>query len=362
VSPPDHGGEVWEVSSELGIPVHRILDFSANINPLGPSPRAIAAIRKSVRLVASYPDNNSRLLTQAVAAYVGGITPANVLIGNGVTELVHLFSKVFLGERTEAIIPQPTFSEYEYATALSGGRPVHIVMRNAFQLEPDVLLSQITRNTKAIFLCNPNNPTSTTHDRPTLEKVVREAGKSGIMVLLDESFVEFADKAKKLTLSTAAKNCRNLIVLRSLTKTFGLPGLRVGYAIGHEETIQLLDKFKITWSVNTLAQVAAIAALQDTSYIHATYRLISRERRFLEESLRELNLEITPPKANFLLARLRTSISSTELKRRLLKRGIIIRDCSRFKGLSSRFIRLAVRKRTENKILLRSLRKEIASL
>lgn len=157
-------------------------------------------------------------------------------------------------------------------------------MEDGFRLDADLLLKSITPRTRAIFLCNPNNPTSTTLDRSDVEAIVAEAAKRKIMVLLDECFIEFVEDGDRLSLSCDSRNYRNLVVLRSLTKAFGLAGLRVGYAVSNEKNIALLDNFRITWSVNTLAQIAAVAALSDTEYLDETKRLIKKEQAYLKRN------------------------------------------------------------------------------
>jgi threonine-phosphate decarboxylase len=335
------------------------VDFSASINPLGVSPRAAAAIRSAVKYLPFYPDNDCTRLRNAIASYIGNVAPENILVGNGATEVIHLFTQVFLERGDEAIILEPTFSEYEYATILHGATPISVPMEDGFKLEPDTLLKSITPRTRAIFLCNPNNPTSTTLDRSDVEAIVDEAAKRKIMVLLDECFIEFVEDGDKLSLSRDSRNYRNLIVLRSLTKVFGLAGLRVGYAVSNKENIALLDNFRVTWSVNTLAQIAGIAALSDLEYLDETKRLIRQERAFLKDSLSQIGVSITPPKANFLLADLQDRMAASELKKRLLTYRILIRDCSAFRGLGSRFVRFAIRTRNDDMTLLRALGEEL---
>ena len=357
---PDHGGEIWKESMELGVVPNKLLDFSANVNPLGCSPLAKMAVKRSLDLVPFYPDNECTELRRAIASYVRKIEPANIFVGNGAAEIIHLFARVFIKNGCNAIVTQPTFSEYEYATLLQRGNPIHVMRLENFELDPEMLFKNITRRTSVLFLCNPNNPTGTVQEKEIIEKIVQEAAKSNVMVLLDECFVDFVKGQTKISLSSVAKKYRNLVVLRSLTKTFGLAGLRAGYAIGHEATVRVLEKHKITWSVNTFAQVAAIAALKDMKFLNRSFQLVRKERAFLEKSLGELGMDVTPSEANFLLARLHGQVDGEELKKRLIKRRIMIRDCSRFRGLGSRFIRLAVKTRQENEALLHALRQELS--
>jgi len=356
VKTPDHGGDAWAVSSRLAIPVTSIMDFSASVNPLGTSTLAAKAIEGGIQSLPFYPDKDCSRLRDAISLYLQDVSSENILVGNGSTEIIHLFSQVFLERGDEAIVLQPTFSEYEYAIDRNRAKPVASRMRKGFKLDADALLSRITPRTKAIFLCNPNNPTSTTHDRNGVEEILEEAAKRKIMVLLDECFMEFVEDYDHLSFSRESKNYENLIVLRSLTKVFGLAGLRVGYAIGSKKTITHLSNFKVTWSVNTLAQAAGVAALNDEDYLKETKRLIRNERAYLTESLPKIGVSITPPKANFMLAELHGQMTASELKQRLLTHRILIRDCSGFRGLGSRFMRLAVRKREDNLALIQALK------
>jgi len=356
---PDHGGDVWDASSLLGIPVTSIVDFSASVNPLGTSPRAADAIRGAIQLLHFYPNNDCSRLKEAITSYIEDVSSENILVGNGATEIIHLFSQVFLETGDEVIIPQPTFSEYEYAIIQNGAKPITVPMEKGFRLDAEALIRSVTPRTRAIFLCNPNNPTSTTLDRRDIEEIVEEAAKKKIMVLLDECFIEFVEDYENMSLSCDSKDYGNLLVLRSLTKAFGLAGLRIGYAVSNKETVSLLNKFKVTWSVNTLAQAAGVAALSDGKYLDETKHLIRKERTYLQESLPEIGVSITPPKANFMLANLQGRMTAAELKRRLLRHRILIRDCSAFRGLNSRFVRFAVRTRKDNQALLRALREEL---
>jgi threonine-phosphate decarboxylase len=356
---PDHGGDVWAASSRLGMPVTSIVDFSASVNPLGISPRAADAIRGAIPLLHFYPSNDCSRLKDAIASYIEGISSENILVGNGSTEIIHIFLQAFLEIGDEVIILQPTFSEYEHVVTQNGAKPIAVQMEKGFRLDAEALLESVTPRTRAIILCNPNNPTSTTLDRKDVEEIVEEAAKKKIMVLLDECFIEFVEDYENTSLSRDSKHYGNLLVLRSLTKAFGLAGLRIGYALSNKETVTLLNRFKVTWSVNTLAQAAGVAALSDAKYLDETKHLIRKERAYLHESLPEIGVSITPPKANFMLANLQGRITAPKLKQRLLTHRILIRDCSAFRGLNSRFVRFAVRTRKDNLILLRALREEL---
>jgi threonine-phosphate decarboxylase len=357
LEPCIHGGDIWKYDPYC----KNILDFSANVNPLGPSSKAIEAIKKRLWQIQFYPDSNSNALREALSRYIKGISPDNVIVGNGSTELIYLFSEVFIEKGDEVLIPIPTFGEYENAVRKAGGKPKHIRLNKDFTIDLNNFLREIGSLTKVIFLCNPNNPTSTLIPREDLLEIIKKANGEHVLVFIDETFIEFVDKG--FSLASRVKTYKNLFILRSFTKAFGLTGLRVGYGVACEEIINLLFKVKIPWNVNSLAQAAAIATLQDMEYLERTRKLIKEEREFLLNELRQIcGLKVFPAYANFILIDVRkTSFTATQLKERMLKLGILIRDCSSFKGLDKYYIRIAIRTRQENEKLLAALRKVIGN-
>lgn len=364
LEPCIHGGDIWKSVRKYNLRYENILDFSANVNPLGPSPRALEAIKDSFWQIKFYPDSDSTKLREAISHYIGGINANNVVVGNGSTEIIYLFCEVFIKRGEEALIPTPTFGEYENAVKRVGGRARYIRSGRDFAIDPKSFLREIMPSTKAIFLCNPNNPTGTLISREDLLSLVEKAFREHVLIFLDEDFIEFVDEGERFSLATMVKTYQNLFVLRSFTKVFGLTGLRVGYGIGSEEMVSLLSKAKIPWNVNCLAQVAAIAALEDSEYLEETRKLIREERKFLLDELGQIKgFKAFPSHANFILIDIRhTGLTAPQLKNRMLKYGILIRDCSSFRGLDQHYIRVAVRTREENEKLLTTLKKVVSGL
>ena len=352
-----HGGEVWEVISRTGLRKDEILDFSANVNPLGPSPLALESIKNNLDCIPYYPDSDCNLLREAIAKYLGGVSGENVILGNGSTEVIHLFAEVFIERGDLALIPVPTFGEYEKAVRKMGGKPRYIRLSRDFHIDLGSFLREM-KGAKIIFLCNPNNPTSTLILHDSLLKIIEKAYEEDALVFLDESFIEFVDEEERFSMVSEVENYPNLFVLRSFTKVFGLAGLRVGYGVAHSEVASLLLRAKVPWNVNCLAQAAAIAALNDDEYLRRTWRLIKDERAFLLRELRRIRgFKVFPAHANFILINIRDSgFTAAELKERLLKYGILIRDCSSFRGLDEYYIRVAVRTRWENEKFIKSLK------
>ena len=343
-----------------GLRREEILDFSANLNPLGSPQTAIEAIKRKLDQVFIYPDSDSTGLRETIVKNFEEINKDNVIVGNGSTELIHLFAEVFIERGDVAVIPAPTFGEYENAIRKRGGRPEHVKLSGDFYIEPATFLREM-EGAKVLFLCNPNNPTSILMPRENIIEIIEGALEKDVLVFLDEAFIEFVDKVKGFSLIGEVNNYPNLFVLRSFTKIFGLTGLRVGYGTAHNEIINFLFKAKLSWNVNYIAQVAAIAALNDEEYLMKTERLINTEKAFMLKKLKQIKgFRIFPADANFVFINIRRSgFTSSQLKEEMLLYGIIIRDCSSFIGLDENYIRVAIRTRRENERLIEALKKVV---
>jgi threonine-phosphate decarboxylase len=357
LEPCVHGGEVWEIAHETGLGVDDFVDFSSSINPLGPSPRALKAIKNGLAKLSLYPDSNSTALREAIACHFGNINKNNIIIGNGSTELIYLFAEVFLKKGDTALVPQPSFGEYTNAIIKSGAKPKLVRLSQDFQIEPNAFRAEM-QGAKAVFLCNPNNPTSMLIPDDALREIVEKALEEDIVVLLDEDFIEFVDDEKQHSLVKSLSRYPNIFVLRTFTKSYGLTGLRVGYGIADEETIQVFYKAKMPWNVNSLAQAAAIAALADEDHSRRTMETVRTEKKFLSRELGRIRgFRVFPVDTNFVFVDVRQSgITASQLRTKMITHGILIRDCSSFAGLDGFYIRVAVRTREENERLLNAFR------
>ncbi|MCW4016520.1 MAG: threonine-phosphate decarboxylase CobD [Candidatus Bathyarchaeota archaeon] len=360
LKPCVHGGEVWNAEKKVSYNRNEIVDFSSSINPLGPSQKALEAIGKNLGSIQIYPDSNSEWLREAIATSFGEIGSNNVIVGNGSTELIYLFAETFLEKGEMALIPAPTFGEYEKAVKKAGGEPRHIKMTRNLGVEPNIFTRQI-KDAKIVFLCNPNNPTSALIPHDTLIKIIEDALKHDVLLFLDEDFLEFVDEGKQVSLVDKISEFPNLFVLRSFTKVFGLTGLRIGYGIASEDTIEILSNAKTPWNVNCLAQVAALASLADKEHIKKSSQVVKTERAFLTQEIAQLKcFSQYPADANFILINIKKSgFTAAQLKEKMLQQGILIRDCSSFKGLDEHHIRVAVKSRQENERLLEAFRKNL---
>jgi len=347
-----HGGNLTRACLKYGLPREEFIDFSASINPLGPSKEVITDVKNNLDLISRYPDPDCNELKLALSSYLG-VQEKNILMGNGAAELIYLFVRI-AGCR-QALIPVPTFSEYSLAVFSQGGE-VHKINLNeedGFRLPVNKIIKHFSPG-KILFLCNPNNPTGRVATGKVMRRILKEALSCGVFVLVDEAFMDFMSNRDYFSVMSLAGKYPNLAVLYSMTKFFGIPGLRLGAIVTTEELVERMKTSKDPWNVNILAQVAGTAGLRDRVYMENTRRLVKRERKFLYQELDGISgLKPLPGAANFILVNVvRSGMTSQELTDLVGKRGMLVRDCYGFSGLKGRFIRVAVKTRLENKKLL----------
>ncbi len=347
-----HGGDVWDKPDGL-------IDFSVNINPLGPPRGLLEALSSNLDLVTRYPDPEYRRLRESLSES-NNLEFDDILVGCGSTELIHLAAQAawrLHGEGFHTLVAEPTFGEYEVAAARVGGRPSFIFpSRDGLRFDVGDILGRIPRN-GLVFLCNPNNPTAQSFSARGVEEVVAESSRLNSIVVVDESFIEFTADPEGNSVLSRVDDYDNLIVIRSPAKLFAVPGLRVGYAAASTRIARLIRSLQQPWSVGVLGELGLLAALADTEYVRSTTQYIRREREAFAERLGGLKgLRVYPSDANFLLVNTRgTGVGGRSLKGRLVRRGVLIRECSDFRGLDNYHIRLAVRLREENDYLVRVL-------
>jgi threonine-phosphate decarboxylase len=358
LTPCVHGGNVWEISEKTKIPLSQVIDFSGPINPLGTPKKALQRISQNLSLIKHYPDPHHEGLVETLSHYVG-VEPNNIIVGNGSTELIYLFTEVFIESGHEAVIPVPTFGEYKIATMKVGGRPLFLRCDPArnFRLDFDKLERAISRKTRIIFFCNPNSPTGKLYDKDDVLRIVRLGAEKNVLVIIDEAYIDFVDDDKRDSMAEYVSSHDNLFVLRSLTKFFGLAGLRIGFGIGSPDIVRALKKAKMPWSVNSLAMFAAMEAVKDDDFIKRSRLLISRSRRSMKKMLQRIPwLRVYPSETNFFLIKItQGDLTSTQLKEGLAREGLLIRDCSNFDGLDNRFFRVSVNKPEQNEKLVEHL-------
>lgn len=348
-----HGGNLERAMERYDISLDEIIDFSANINPLGISPKIKEVLVKSIDQLSRYPDPECKEAKKEISRYFK-IDYENIILGNGSTELIYLIVQTLKAKKV--LIPIPTFCEYE--RALNNNNVsinfYKLKEKQEFAISINEIISQLA-GIDLTFLCNPNNPTGTFFNKKEILILVREIQKRKIFLVLDEAFIDLYEEDSFIK---EVKNYDHLIVLRSLTKFYGLPGLRIGFGAGSSKLIKELEIQKIPWSVNCLAQIAVREMLRDEKFISKSRSFLLKEKEFFYQELSNIEgLKVYKPSSNFIFIKLLGNISSEGLIDQLAKKGILIRDCSNFRGLEKeKFIRVAVRTRKENLKLLEQLK------
>lgn len=348
----EHGGNVVEVAERLGISPESIVDFSANINPLGPPDRVLALIRDNLSVVERYPDIEYRYLHTALAKGAG-CERGHVIAGNGETELIYSLVR-YLGPRS-ALLLTPGFAEYRRALEQQGCDIVEhpLTEENDFQPDDSLLMDIEAHRPDCVFIATPNNPTGLMPDAALLNKLVSLCESRHIHLIVDEAFIDFLPEGSPLIGRLA--QTRYLYLLRSLTKFFAIPGLRLGYLLcGDDHTISAMKACREPWSINALAALVGETLLDDEEYIRKTQDVIAAQREYLCRALRQFSpLHILQPTANYIFIR---CLNGVELQSALLKHGLLIRCCQNYPGLEGSYYRIAVRSQAENHRLIRALK------
>ena len=348
-----HGGNVTEISRKYSIKKNNIVDFSSNINPLGFPANVKVLLRKEVNEIICYPDSNSTELKEEIARRLG-IDEKNILVGNGSTELIYLISR-FLRPKC-ALIPVPTFSEYGKSLTSVGCelRYLPLKEREHFRFNIDEIISLLPK-VDILYLCNPNNPTGVLLKKREATSLIANAEKGGVLVVVDEAFMDFTDNE---SVADEIRKRKNLIVIKSLTKFFGIPGLRLGYLVANSKLVDKMNDCKEPWAVNILAQKAGIACFKNEQFVLKTRKFIDGERKYLMSKLSKLKgLKPYNSSTNYLLIKIiKSGLSSGKLYEMMAKQGLLIRDCRSFIGLGNKFIRVAVKKRKQNNLLIERLK------
>lgn len=343
-----HGGKVGQ---------DKILDFSSNINPLGITAKIRDIIIQQIKFINRYPDPECKSARQNLGDYLK-ISRDNILIGNGSCEFIYLIPSAL--KCSSVFTYQPAFSEYSVAGQLCGVKNISLWAdeKDGFAMDVEKII-KCAPKVNLIILCNPNNPTGHLLKKEGLLDLLKACQKNKTYLLIDEVFMEFVQAEEKYSLLKEAAKQKYLLVLRSLTKFFSLPGLRVGYLVADKEVLEKIKLFQPTWSVNTLAQGIISNRLFDGNFIKRTKAYVRKEKEFLFNRLQQIQgIEPFYPLANFIFCKItHERFNAYALSKCLIKSGILIRNCSNFQGLDSRFFRIAVRKRKENTYLIGCLKK-----
>jgi histidinol-phosphate aminotransferase len=315
------GKPIDEVKRELGLT--EIIKLASNENPWGPSPRAILAMREAVGDINRYPDAGAFTLKSALGESYG-LSSDHLLLGNGSEEIVQMIAKAFFRPGEEILMGKPSFPRYETVTRLMGAIPREIALEEGYYPLRG-LVSSITEKTRAIFICNPNNPTGTVLSEQDIRAFVEQV-PSHILLIFDEAYIEFSEQS--FSGLAFLDEPRPIIVLRTFSKAFGLAGIRLGYAIARPELTDALNRVREPFNSNAVALAGALAAWQDQGYLEEIIQKNSDERRYVTGHLLQLGARIYPTETNFIFAFFENS--SSNLSQKLLERGIIVRPGAAF--------------------------------
>lgn len=349
---PSHGGQIKYFKERFQITEkdNEILDFSANLNPLGPPVQTESYFRDLLSSLKSYPDPDYRQLTETLAASEG-IDHGQVLVTNGGAEAIFLVAQLFKGQK--ALIVQPAFLEYERACLLNDIQVENVFLQGEeFSFPLDEVLKRM-KAVQVVFVCRPNNPTGTVICKNDLLQLFEKGEQYGTTIVIDEAFVHFLPNHEKLT--KMAERFSNVILLRSLTKIFTLPGIRIGYCLARENVIAQLRNLQIPWSVNALAAAVVPHLLENDSFINETREWLNHELDWMKHELSKLNFHYSSSQVNFYLMK-DPHHHTDELFSYLAKNRIIARHTHNFTGLNGGYLRFALRNSEDNRYLIRTLK------
>lgn len=349
-----HGSDLEKIEEIYGISKDEIISFSANVNPLGVSPRLRHELANRIDAITTYPDREYTSLRRCIACYCG-TDYENVIVGNGSTELISLFIQI--EHPKKALVIGPTYSEYEREIALGGGTTLYYPLREKdnFRLDVEDFLTHLNESVDLLVICNPNNPTSSSITRAEMRHILDACKQHDIYVMVDETYVEFADNMDEISAVPLTNDYNNIIILRGTSKFFAAPGLRLGYAItGNRDLIKSINTRKNPWTINSLAVVAGETMFTDKDYIEHTKALISSERTRIYDALRKNPAyKVYEPSGNFILVRiLKDELTSQDLFDRAIREKMMIRDCSTFPFLDNKYIRFCIMTPEDNDRLL----------
>lgn len=343
--PYEPGKPLEDLQREYGI--KKAVKLASNENPLGPSPFAVKALRKKIGAVHWYPDGDAHNLKEAIGRWLG-VQKENLVIGNGSNEIIELIVRTFLLPGENAVVSQFAFIVFDMVTRAAQGKVVTVPAKN-YGHNLAQMAKAVNPKTKILFVANPNNPTGTYATRAEVESLLKAVPKR-VLVVMDEAYFEYVEEADYPDSLAYLGKYSNLMVLRTFSKIFGLSGLRVGYGVARKEVVEMINRIRQPFNVNSLGQTAARAAIDDHKHLEKSRKVNREGKEFLYRQLSKMGLEVVPSAGNFLLIDVK---KGREVFKKLLPKGIIVRPLDPY-GLP-KFIRATVSTMGENRKFLRTL-------
>ncbi|MFM9913676.1 MAG: histidinol-phosphate transaminase [Methylophilaceae bacterium] len=347
ISPYQPGKPISELARELGLEEANIVKLASNENPLGISPKALAAMEDALHDVARYPDGNGFALKQAICRKFGVAMP-QIVLGNGSNDVLELVARAFLSQGLESVFSQHAFAVYPLVTQATGATGI-VAPAKDFGHDLTAMRAAITLQTRVVWIANPNNPTGTLLDKAALYDFLQDVPKT-VLVVLDEAYDEYLSDSLKSASIDWLKSFENLVITRTLSKAYGLAGLRVGFALAHASIADLMNRVRQPFNVNSVAQAAALAALADDDFVARSRALNTMGLRQVTQGLTKLGLEFIPSFGNFVSVRVG---DATKVYQSLLKKGVIVRPVANY-GMPE-YLRVSIGLAHENARFLQAM-------
>ncbi len=344
-----HGGDIY---SKRDIPENKkLIDLSANVNPLGMPPAVKRAIIDNIDAFSNYPDPLCRDLIDEISKHEK-VPKEYIACGNGAADIIYRIAATI--KPKIALLPAPTFSEYEQSLKIvNGSIRYHLLLENEGFILDERILYKLSPDIDIMFLCNPNNPTGVPIKKDRVLRIASHCKKNNTVLVVDECFIDFLENTNEYSIVQELIDLKNVIVLKAFTKIYAMAGIRLGYCIcSDNEIIEGIYNQGQPWNVSVVAQKCGVAALKETDYVKETKKIIKQNREFLIKNLRLLGFEVFDSEANYILIK----SENKSLQRELEKEGILIRSCANYIGLNESYFRIAVKSKEDNEFLLKTLK------
>ncbi|MEG0014177.1 MAG: threonine-phosphate decarboxylase CobD [Cellulosilyticaceae bacterium] len=346
-----HGGDIYSAAKQTGLAKEDLLDFSANLNPLGMAPGVKKAIVDQIESCTCYPDPLCRELTEALSRY-HELPGETILCGNGAADVI--FRLIYAKRPKRALVLAPTFAEYAIAMEAIETEVVEYLLEEAggFEVTKDIL-EVIDESLDMLFICNPNNPTGKVVPLELMTEILEKCKETGTLLVVDECFNEFLEDEEAYSLMHLIEENPQLFILKAFTKMYAIAGLRLGYGLtSNQDLMEKMYQCAQAWSVSSIAQIAGVAALKEEAYVRETKKLIKEQRDYLQKALKTLGMKVYGSKANYIFFRCPLKI---DLREKTKAYGILIRSCDNYTGLDNSFYRIAVKSEKDNRRLIACL-------
>jgi threonine-phosphate decarboxylase len=353
ISDTVHGGQAWKLEG--------VEDFSHNLNPFGPPGCVDGLVNDAVSGVYHYPDDNSTELKGILAEHFK-VRANNVIVGAGSSDIIRMFPNTFLNKGDKALIMRPSFAEYAHQCKVAGASVQELLLKedNDLRIDVDELLKNAD-NAKAVYICNPNNPTGRIEPKEKILRIVKECWDRNILVFLDETLLELVPFHKDVSCAAEVNTYDNLVVIGSLTKSFAIPGIRIGFGFASEELINAMNKVRMTWNVGHIEQCVASSLIRDhMSYVKNAADILHSEAKYMYQKLNEIGFGVSMTDSFFFFESLKKiGMTVPQFKERMLSQKIMIRDCGSFGPEFKDHIRFCVKDRVRNDIFINAVKKTI---